>query len=81
MDVEAAGRRPKQVAEVLEDGLVARFLDQGRATRVSARVQPRAERPEARFGHLLARRAQLLQHLAGGVADAGLQLDLFGEDL
>ena len=49
--------------------------------RRGCRVQARPEQLEAGVAYRLPRLAQLAEDLLGAIADPGLELDLFAEDL
>ncbi len=81
VDVEAAGRRPQQAAEVLPHDLVAGLVDQHGLVRRRGGMQAASEQNEAGLGDGSAQLPELLEDLVGIAADLRLQLDLFGEDL
>ena len=73
-DVEVA-------AQVGPHRLIARLRDKGRFALFGGRVKAGADQTKAGVFDRAPCLLQLAQHVIGPVADIGLQLDLFGEDL
>jgi hypothetical protein len=80
VNVQSAGRRPQQAAEILSDHLVAGVGDE-RGRIDAGGMKARSEQMEPGVGYRAPQLGQVGQHLVGSVADPRLQLDLFGEDL